>query len=68
MVHFHGFLPSAINGRDDNNNKGGPEPQVKEEQLERSKRCVGFNCAGRYSWIELYIALVFVQGSTLGEE
>jgi hypothetical protein len=38
MVHFHGFFPSANNGRDDNNNRGGPEPQVKEEQLERSKR------------------------------
>jgi hypothetical protein len=28
MVHFHGFFPSANNGRDDNNNRGGPEPQV----------------------------------------
>ena len=68
MVHFHGFFPSANNGRDDNNNKGGPEPQVKEEQLERSKRCGGLNCAGRHSWIEIYILLVIVQGSTLGEE
>jgi hypothetical protein len=37
----------ANNGRDDNNNRGGPEPQVKEEQLERSKRCTGI-CTGRY--------------------
>ena len=48
MVHFHGFFPSANIGGDDNNNKGDPEPQVKEEQMERSTRCVGFNCAGRY--------------------
>jgi hypothetical protein len=47
MVHFHGFFPSANIGGDDNNNKGDPEPQVKEEQLERSKRCTGI-CTGRY--------------------
>jgi hypothetical protein len=47
MVHVHDFFSAANNGRYDNNNRGGPEPQVKEEQFERSKRCTGI-CTGRY--------------------
>jgi len=62
------FLPSAINGRDDNDNKDGPEPQVKEEQLERSKRCTGFGCTGRYSWRVVNVVLVFVHVGTVREE